>query len=402
MSQSLLLLITIPSITAFVGWVTNWAAVKMIFHPVRFMGIGRFGWQAIVIRHAPKFATGIAEMALRNLITVSELAERIQTKELVDRVAAHLDSVAGDLCKQIAEIVKPGAWGGLPDHVRGMAVAQFKTRSRALTSEIVDQLKTRAKEFVNLRKLIFASLSGENAMTLHRLTRRIGKKEFKFIEYYGGVFGFFVGLVQVAVWTVMQTWWLMPIVGIAVGLMTNWLAIKMIFRPHEPTRYLGILRYQGLFPKRQREIARDYGEVSATDVLSAQNLMNSILHGPAREKIVGLIESSVAERIDAEWKSLKAMVPFEVSAEVLAAVKQVLVKRIILEAPEVRESLEAYIDEAMEITKTVEDRLGGLDKPKFERVLRGIFEEDEPTLIAVGGVLGGCIGLVQGMLVLAL
>jgi uncharacterized membrane protein YheB (UPF0754 family) len=34
--------------------------------------------------------------------------------------------------------------------------------------------------------------------------------------------------------------------------------------------------------------------------------------------------------------------------------------------------------------------------------LRGVFEEDEWILVALGAVLGGAIGTVQGLLVLAL
>ena len=46
-------------------------------------------------------------------------------------------------------------------------------------------------------------------------------------------------------------------VGAAVGLITNYLAILMIFKPQQPTRYLGVVTYQGMFAKRQNDIARD-------------------------------------------------------------------------------------------------------------------------------------------------
>jgi uncharacterized membrane protein YheB (UPF0754 family) len=51
---------------------------------------------------------------------------------------------------------------------------------------------------------------------------------------------------------------------------------------------------------------------------------------------------------------------------------------------------------------TVESRMAALSKPDFERLLRGVFEEDEITLILVGGFLGGLVGFAQGMLVLTL
>ena len=43
-----------------------------------------------------------------------------------------------------------------------------------------------------------------------------------------------------------------------------------------------------------------------------------------------------------------------------------------------------------------------MDKADFERLLRGIFEEDEWILVVIGGVLGGLVGLLQAAVVLAL
>jgi uncharacterized membrane protein YheB (UPF0754 family) len=43
-----------------------------------------------------------------------------------------------------------------------------------------------------------------------------------------------------------------------------------------------------------------------------------------------------------------------------------------------------------------------MSKMEFEEILRGIFEEDERTLIGVGGVLGAAIGTLQAGIVLSL
>ena len=48
----------------------------------------------------------------------------------------------------------------------------------------------------------------------------------------------------------------------------------------------------------------------------------------------------------------------------------------------------------------IEERLSVLDKHQFERMLRGIFEEDEVILVLIGGVLGGAVGALQGAIVL--
>jgi uncharacterized membrane protein YheB (UPF0754 family) len=257
-------------------------------------------------------------------------------------------------------------------------------------------------ELLDLHHLVYTSLSGENTRRLVRLTRKIGKREFKFIEYYGGVFGLIIGLVQVGVWSVMQTWWLMPIVGALVGIVTNWLAIQMIFRPQEPRRYFGVFTYQGLFPKRQAEIAADYGEVAAAEILTPRNLIRLVTEGEAGERIARLVADTVSERIDQQWQKVEAMVPVEVTPAMLAEVKALIVRKIAQTAPDVQPQVEEYIERKLDIGNTIETKLAGLPKADFERVLRGIFEQDELTLILVGGVLGCGVGVLQGMLVLSL
>lgn len=401
MSDALLLLLTIPVITAVIGWVTNWAAVKMIFHPEQFMGVGPVGWQAILTRRSHKFATGVADMATENLISAREIAERLDPVEMEKLFAETLDSEIARVCAEAAEVVQPGAWDQLPEAARQMIVTQVRTESRKLVHELFDELQGISEEILDLRKLIYDQLSGKNVGVLVRLTKRIGAKEFKFIEYYGGVFGFLIGLVQVALWSVMHTWWLMPIVGVIVGLVTNWLAIQMIFRPQEPTKYFGLVTYQGLFAKRQAEIAHDYGDSAAADLLTPRNLLRLVTEGEGGERIARLITDAISTKLETEWKKVEAMVPIKVTPEQLEQVKLVIVRNITEAAPEVQPKIEAYMERKLDIARTVENRLASLPKNDFERILRGIFEEDEITLVLVGGVLGGAVGVLQGALVLA-
>ena len=63
-----------------------------------------------------------------------------------------------------------------------------------------------------------------------------------------------------------------------------------------------------------------------------------------------------------------------------------------------RPTIEAHLAASLRLDELIEDRLGSLDKRQFERMLRGIFEEDEWILIVIGGALGGAIGAAQGLL----
>jgi len=402
MHDIILLFLTVPTVTALIGWVTNWAAVKMIFHPQEFVGIGPFGWQAIIAKQGDKFARGVADMVTENLATAEELAGRLDPKEIRERFESTIGDQTESICRDAAEVLKPGAWDGLPEPVRQMIQSQVKLESEKLVREVFADVQARAGEFFDLNRLVFDQLSGPNIQRLIRLTKEIGRSEFKFIEYYGGIFGFVIGLAQIGVWSVMQTWWLMPIVGILVGLVTNYLAIQMIFRPMEPTTYLGVFRYQGLFPKRQKEIAADYGRVAEAEILTPKVILQMVSEGETGQRLAAHVTQIVSSKLEEQWKKVQPMIPIEVTPEMVERVKMIMAAKMAEAAPKVRPQFETYLAEKLEVRHTVESKLAEMPKPDFERILRGIFEEDELTLVIVGGVLGGAVGVLQGMLVLSL
>ncbi len=404
MPQWLILFITVPTVTAIIGWITNLAAVKMIFYPRKFLGLGPLGWQGILYKQGDKFAGSVADMVANELITSEELAARFQAKDLEDIIAKHMDPETSGTCAEIAdEIGGAGTWEKLPEHVQTMIVSQVQLQTRTIAGDVFEQVQSEGEEVLDIHEIVFGQLSGENVERLARLTKKIGKSEFKFIEYYGGIFGFIIGLGQVGAWQVMQTWWLMPIVGVLVGLVTNWLALQMIFRPQEPTKYFfGLFTYQGLFAKRQKDIARDYGETAEAEILTPQILISKLVEGEKSAEMTKQIMETVTTRIKGEVGKFKAMIPIEITDEMFDKAQAIVTRRLMEKMPEALPELEEYLADKMDVKNTVEDKLGNMPKDDFERVLRGIFEEDELTLILVGGVLGGAVGFLQGYLVLTI
>ena len=65
-----------------------------------------------------------------------------------------------------------------------------------------------------------------------------------------------------------------------VGYVTNWVALWMIYEPAHPRRY-GPLRVQGLFVRRQPEVADVYARIVADEIITVANFGGELLHGPA-------------------------------------------------------------------------------------------------------------------------
>jgi uncharacterized membrane protein YheB (UPF0754 family) len=391
------IIVVLPLVGALIGYTTKWVAIQLIFKPANFVGVGPVGWQGVVQRRAPKFAAGIAQTVTGSALDVHELFGRIDTDEVVALLAPALEEAGPTLARAIAESMAPGAWDTLNDSRRTAIMMNLSQSLPPMLGSIVDEVQPAIPELLEIPDLIVERLSGENADRLARLFRRLGERELQFLIWYGAFLGFLIGVVEAGAYAALERWWLLPLVGAIDGLVNNWLAIQMIFRPFERTRYLGVLPYQGLFPARQREIAHNYAEMVAQEILTIDHLVERLGRGDAPARLLALIQPGVDERLAAHAQEIARAVGHD-DLETGSMVPLVVVHL----APALAPSLpyvSSYIEESLDLSRRLEERLAAMPKPEFERVLRGIFEEDEAVLIVLGGVIGAAIGTVQAALV---
>jgi len=394
-------LLLVPLVTAFIGYITNWAAVKMIFVPEEFVGVWKLGWQGVLPSKADTFATDVAAN-VGAVLSPAELAERLDPDEMEALLSERLDAELPEVVREAAELLSPGTWDQMAPEARQMVLDQIRAEGRRLAHEVFDDLQGISHEILDLEALVFDLLSGPNVKRLVRLFQEIGGKELRAIVRFGGWFGFVIGCFQALTFSIFDQWWLMPLVGGVVGLGTNWLALQMIFRPLEPTRIAGLVTYQGMFPSRQGEIAADYGRITAREILTPQNLLRLVAEGEAGTRIAALVLAKVNERVEAARPMVDALAGTAVTDEQLESVKWMVVERVGRVAPDLQPEIEAYLEKQLQVGELVETKLRAMPKTEFERLLRGIFEQDEWILIAIGGALGAGVGVLQGLAVLAL
>jgi uncharacterized membrane protein YheB (UPF0754 family) len=401
-SSWIAILVVVPLVTAFVGWITNWCAVQMIFWPERFRGVGRLGWQGIVYRHNRKFAEGAADLAAGSLLTAHDVADRLDPEEIGELYEHAFGAEAPSILRACWDVVRPGLWDGLPGVVQDVVVGQVRRDGREALRDAYERFRDAEDEIIDLHALAVDALTRDGGRNMAKLVKEFGAKELRFIVRYGAVFGLLIGIVEAALWSVFQTGWILPLVGGAVGLGTNWLAIQMIFRPYEPTRYFGLVTYQGLFPARQHEIARDYAAVTAREVVTAHNLLGQITQGEGGDRLAKLVADSIREHFDERVEQLRGPLPLILLGPLLERIKETILEQVLVALPHLQPEFELYLDRTLDVEGLIRERLSGLSKPEFERILRGVFEEDEWTLVALGGLLGAVIGVGQALLLGAL
>src|SRR3546814_14563411 len=102
----------------------------------------------------------------------------------------------------------------------------------------------------------------------------------------------------------------------------------MIFRPLEPRRYFGLVTYQGMFPKRQAEIAHDYGRIAGHEVLTPANLIDHVSTNPAAGELAAELVGQARGQLDQFRPMLAIIAGVEPTAAPLAKVPFVLPHRL--------------------------------------------------------------------------
>ena len=104
-------------------------------------------------------------------------------------------------------------------------------------------------EVFDLKKMVIDALMRDKQLMVD-LFLKCGAEEFKFIERSGFYFGFLFGIPTMLFWHFFPVWWILPVGGLLVGYLTNEIALKLIFSPKRPVKFIGFT-FQGMFLKRQ-------------------------------------------------------------------------------------------------------------------------------------------------------
>ncbi|MEV6896407.1 DUF445 domain-containing protein [Amycolatopsis sp. NPDC051372] len=390
---------TMPFIAALIGYVTKRVAIEMMFRPLEFVGIKPFlGWQGVVPKHGGRMAAIATDLLTTNLLDLKEIFEKIDpvivTRELEQPLLRAVDTIARD----VLEEHHPRLWEVLPTLAQELLIKQVQANAPRLVREFLEDVRDNLDEVLDVRHMTVESLTRDKAL-LVRLIRETSRPEMAFIARAGIFFGFGLGVVQAIVWALTRQPLVLPIFGGCIGLFTDWLAIKMIFLPREPVR-VGRVILQGKFQRRRAEVARQYGELIAGEVLTTANLLEALLRGPKSDRLVAMVERAVGHAVDEQASLAKPVLTLAVGGRRLQEMKHEAARRALAELPQTVRYAEGYLTQAMDVAKVIEQRMLAMTPVEFEGLLRPAFRQDEWKLIAVGGVIGFIVGELQVLLML--
>lgn len=390
---------TIPIIAGIIGYATNWVAVRMTFRPLEFIGIPPYlGWQGIIPMKARRMASISVESVLSKIGTLREIAEQMDPERIAEHIVATVDPMMPAMVDDYARHSGyADLWDTMPEALREAVYTRVRRKLpgkvHALTRDVAENID----DLLDLRLMVVDQLAADKEL-LNRIFLEAGEREFKFIVNSGLWFGFVLGLFQMGLQLVFDAWWILPVAGILIGYITNWVALKIIFEPLEPRR-IGPVVVQGLFLKRQKEVAAVFCRLVTREILTLRNFVDRLLNGPRSDRTHMLIKRHMKPLVDEAIGLARPMVRMAIGTREYEESVEHMTGHAVGMTDLAFEDPVFNAERAVAVEHEMRARMEELTPTEFQYMLRPAFQEDEIKLIVAGAILGGLAGMAQTIFV---
>ncbi|MBS3780309.1 MAG: DUF445 family protein [Desulfovermiculus sp.] len=188
-----------------------------------------------------------------------------------------------------------------------------------------------------------------------------------------------------------------PLICAFIGWMTNYLAIRMLFHPRQPLNILG-WTWQGLFPKRQAELAARLGQLVESELLSHQDIRRVIDDPEFQVRLRTLVENAVHRFVQGKLTSLHPLLNTLLRGTVADRVQDMIVEEMERFLPDLIEQAATELESQIHIEHIVREKIEGFSPERLETLLFSMLKKEFWFIEIVGGVLGLAVGSVQAIL----
>lgn len=187
---------------------------------------------------------------------------------------------------------------------------------------------------------------------------------------------------------------IMVIISAAIGWITNWVAIKMLFRPHNEIN-LGLFKIQGLIPKRKAEIGIGIADVIQNELISIKDVIANIDREEFSKRLNDLIDDVLEKNLKTKVKEKFPVMQMFFSDKMAKDVSETI-KGIVMENQEkIFEIFSNYAEENIDFSTIITDKISNFSLDKLEEIINGLAKKELKHIEVIGAILGAFIGLVQ-------
>ena len=191
----------------------------------------------------------------------------------------------------------------------------------------------------------------------------------------------------------------MVLISGAIGWITNWVAIKMLFRPHKEINF-GLFKIQGLIPKRKAEIGTGIASIIQNELISVKDVISNIDREEFSKRLNSLIDDVLDKNLKKKMKEKFPLLQMFFTDKVAKDVGNTI-KDIVMENQEkIFEIFSNYAEENIDFEVIISDKISNFSLDKLEEIITLLAKRELKHIEVIGAILGMIIGAVQYLITL--
>ena len=192
-------LILIPLISAFIGWFTNWIAIKMLFHPKEPKKILGLTFHGIFPKRQQQFAEKLGRLVSKELLSFKEIEEKITNPENLSKMMPLVEGKIDHFLHEKLSSVFPMISMFIGQNTINQLKLVFMQELESMFPEIIGSYMKNIESQLDLEEMVTEKVAGFSSDKMESILNQIMSKEFRFVEVIGGILGLIIGILQVLI-----------------------------------------------------------------------------------------------------------------------------------------------------------------------------------------------------------
>jgi len=195
---------------------------------------------------------------------------------------------------------------------------------------------------------------------------------------------------------------IMVSVGTLIGWFTNYLAIKLLFRPQREINFL-LFKIQGLIPKRRDEITENIAGVVEQELISVADIAEKFKGSELDEEIVNdIVDKIIGVKLQKSILEKNPLLKMIVNDSLMEKLKSYFKKAILENKEEILAEILKVVEEKIDFKEIMVEKMTNFSLDEIENIILKISKKELKHIEIIGGVLGGIIAVFQFFLMLFL
>ncbi|MET3877060.1 DUF445 family protein [Chitinophaga sp. OAE865] len=184
----------------------------------------------------------------------------------------------------------------------------------------------------------------------------------------------------------------LPLIAALIGWLLNSLAVTLLFRPYKPVK-LGFITLQGLFPKKQTQLANSIGTLVAQQ-FSFEDIKSKMTDPEKIKKIIPLVEAHLDSFLRERLPKAMPVLSMFIGDSIVNQIKTHLVAELDTLFPVLISQYLDNVEQDLNLEKMVSGKIAGISAAQLETITHNLLGRELSRFKLLGAISGLLTGLI--------